>query len=99
ILAKGENRETFKPQDLSRVHIVNPAYSNVAFLPFPGKHSTVAQNSDPTALEVSDIVWSMAYQFLSHFGSKVGTPPSILSAQDYLVNYSRIIAKSASYAK
>jgi hypothetical protein len=99
ILAKGENRETFKPQDLSRVHIVNPAYSNVAFLPFPGKHSTVAQNCDPTALEVSDIVWSMAYQFLTKCGSKVGTPPSILSAQDYVANYSRIIAKSESYGK
>jgi uncharacterized protein DUF5621 len=99
ILAKGENRETFKPQDLSRVQIPDPGQSNVVFLPFPGKHSTVAQNCDDKALEVSDIVWSMAHQFLSTFGSNVAKPRVICSLIDYVVNYTRIVAKAADYAK
>jgi len=99
VLAKGENRETFKPQDLSRVHIPDPGQSNVVFLPFPGKHSTVAQNCDPKAREVSDIVWSMAYQFLTECGSRVGTPPMVLSLLDYVTNYTRILAKHDAYTK
>jgi hypothetical protein len=100
ILATGENRKTFKPQDLSRVHIADRQRSNVVFLPFPGKHSTVAQNSDPNAREVSDVVWTLAYRFLDYFGTdhSADVKPPLNSREAMLDSYSGIVLKRDAYA-
>jgi hypothetical protein len=97
ILATGENRLTFKPQDLSRVHIGDPNASNVAFLPFPGKHSTVAQNCDRRAVEVSDIIWTLADRFLKTFGTRQKTQPPLQTLTGILEAYSGIVVKKPIY--
>jgi Domain of unknown function (DUF5621) len=98
VLATGENRKTFSPQDLSRVHI-HDASSNVMFLPFPGKHSTPAQDNDPKGLQVSEITWSMGVQFLRNFGTPCPNPRYLLSQRDYLEKYSHIVLNRESFAK
>jgi hypothetical protein len=98
ILATGENRNTFKPQDLARVHI-SDLNSNVMFLPFPGKHSSSPQNNDPKTLEVSQISWSLAVQFLKFFGTRCDRPMHLFSLQDYLEKYSYVLTHHEQYAK
>jgi len=99
VLATGENRETFKPQDLTRVQVVDPRSSNVMFLPFPGKHSTVAKSSDKKATEVSDIIFTLAHRFFDKFGSLQKTKPAMLSNADMLERYSGIVVRRNEYAK
>ncbi len=101
VLATGENRQTFKPQDLSRIHVHDPNASNVAYLPFPGKHSTVAQNCDKTAADVSDIIWTLAYRFLTHFGTdhRKELQPPLQSYQAMLEAYSSIMLKKGQLDK
>lgn len=100
VLAAGENRETFKPQDLSRIQVVDSASSNVMFLPFPGKHSTVAQNNDPKGIMVSDICFTLAHRFFEHFGSIQSTKaPRMMSTFEMLEAYSTILVQAKSYGK
>jgi hypothetical protein len=75
LLATGENRKTFSPQDLSRVIIQNPPSSNVLFLPFPGKHSTAPQNNDPKAMDVTNIAWDAGAPLLPADGHRAGRVP------------------------
>jgi hypothetical protein len=98
IISTGENRNTFKPQDLARVHIADLS-SNVMFLPFPGKHSSSPQNNDPKALEISHIGWSLAVQFLTFFGTPCERPMHIFSVQDHLEKYSYILSNYKQFAK
>ena len=98
IISTGENRQTFKPQDMARVHIAD-LNSNVMFLPFPGKHSSSAQNNDPKALEVSQISWSLAVQFLKFFGTPCERPLHIFSIQDHLEKYSYVLNNYKQFAK
>jgi hypothetical protein len=86
-LAMSENRSTFRPQDLSRVH-VSSAQSNVMFLPMPGKHSTAPQCNDEKADEVSEVSWSLAVQFLMNFGTTITNPGLRISRSQYLERYS-----------
>ncbi len=99
ILATGENRKTFLPQDLSRIQIQSPMDSNVIFLPFPGKHSTVAQNCDKLAEDVSNIVWSLADHFLKKFGSKPGTDSPLKTLEFMLEAYSVLVRKKNELSK
>jgi hypothetical protein len=98
IISTGENRNTFKPQDLARVHIADLS-SNVMFLPFPGKHSSSPPNNDPKALEISQIGWSLAVQFLTFFGTPCERPMHIFSVQDHLEKYSYILSNYKQFAK
>jgi hypothetical protein len=98
-LNTGENRNTFSPQDLSRVIVADAAQSNVMFLPFPGKHDSCAQNSNPKAREVSDIAWSMAFRFLQHFGTQITPTPMTFGDRDCLARYCAITVKGDEYGK
>jgi len=98
IISTGENRNTFKPQDLARVHIADLT-SNVMFLPFPGKHSSSAQNNDPKALEISQISWSLAVQFLRFFGTPCDRMMHLFSIQDHLEKYSYVLLNYKQFAK
>ena len=100
VLASGENRTTFAPQDLSRVQVANRTSSNVLFLPFPGKHSTVAQDNDPKGIKVSDICFNLAHRFFSNFGTKQSAgPPRPMSNLELLEAYSTILVQSEQYKK
>lgn len=90
ILATGENRKTFSPQDLSRVTVLNPASSNVLFLPFPGKHSTAPQNNDPKAIDVTNISWTLVHRFFDAMGTPQAGKPVLLSDWQMLDSYARI---------
>ena len=98
VLNTGENRNTFAPQDLSRVIVVDANASNVVFLPFPGKHDSCAQNSNPNAKEVSDIAWSLAFRFLGHFGTRITPPGMVLSDPTAFSRYCAITVKGEQYA-
>lgn len=97
ILAVGENRLTFKPQDADRITVASPK-SNVVFLPMPGKHSTPAIHEAET-IEVTHIVWSMAYAFLKEFGTPVKKKPLgfLESDLEMLENYSLIKMREDDY--
>jgi hypothetical protein len=98
VLNKGENRNTFSPQDLGRVIVVNTAASNVVFLTFPGEHDSCAQNSNPNAKEVSDIAWSLAFRFLDHFGTRITPPGTTIGDEAAFARYCAITVKGEQYA-
>jgi len=101
VLATGENRKAFQPQDLSRVHVHSPN-SNVMFLPFPGKHSSPAQNNDERARPMFEITWSLGVQFLTKFGTPCPSPGPgklVLSQEEYLEKYSEIVIWRQDYDK
>jgi hypothetical protein len=100
LLATGENRTTFSPQDLSRLQVVDKAATNAVFLPFPGKHSTVAQQDDPKAFEVANVCWTLAYRFFRQFGTDPGNPARVLRSDEQMLDdYSGIVLKKPQYAK
>jgi hypothetical protein len=100
LLAIGENRKTFAPQDLSRIQVVDSAASNIVFLPFPGKHDTVAQQNDPRAQEVSSVCWTLAYRFLQRMGTNPGTPARQLHTDEQMLeDYSGMVLRRPAYAK
>ncbi len=67
-IAQDERRGGFKPQDVNRLQIQNASESNVVLLPFPGNHSTQVQVKKGVS-EVPEIVFFLAYKFLTHFGT------------------------------
>ncbi len=97
LLATGENRKTFSPQDLSRVIIQNPPSSNVLFLPFPGKHSTAPQNNDPKAMDVTNIAWTLVHRFFQQMGTVQAGYPMLQSNGEMLESYSRILNRGDVY--
>ena len=100
VLAAGENRNTFAPQDLSRVQVIDKTSSNVIFLPFPGKHSTVAQDNDPKGIKVSDITFNLAHKFFEKFGTKQTEGPARPMTNDGMLEaYSTILVQSGQYNK
>lgn len=98
VLNTGENRKTFSPQDLSRIIVVDISSSNVVFLPFPGKHDSCAQNSNPDAREVSDIAWSLGVRFLEHFGTRITPKPVTFGDRAMFARYCAITVKGEQYA-
>jgi hypothetical protein len=99
VLNTGENRKTFSPQDLSRVIVVDAGSTNAVFLPFPGKHSSCAQNNDPKAKEVSDIGWSLGITFLENFGTRFSPLPPRCLPFEAFARYCAITTKAEHYAR
>jgi hypothetical protein len=99
VLATGENRNTFSPQDLSRVVVMSPTVSNVLFLTFPGKHSTAPQNNDPKGMDVSNIAWTLVHRFFQAMGTSQAGYPMLQSNQEMLESYARILNRSEVYGK
>lgn len=82
-LANNERRFGFEPQDLDRIRFAGR--TNYIFLPFPGKHNTQVRghvgqedvdygirdlsNYDDIMTLPAQIVWSLAYTFLSGHGT------------------------------
>lgn len=65
ILMVGEQRKIMQPQDMDRVTISK--MTNAIFLPFPGVHSTAVKHVAEG--DTANVVWSLAYSFLTHFGT------------------------------
>ena len=95
ILATGEKRTSFTPQDASLLNA--PASTNAIFLPMSGVHDTVAKVGTGNLTHVSNVVFSMAGQFLEKFGT---TPAKAGNLKDieYLEQYSQMMLNSAEYA-
>ena len=95
VLMMDERRKIMAPQDLSRVTI-SPK-TNATFLPFPGVHDT-AVKMHGSAQEVAQVVWSLAYRFLTHFGTRFAPPPSRwCEGREFCNLYGRMIARRTSY--
>jgi hypothetical protein len=90
ILMKHEFRKIMQPQDMDRVEISK--MTNTIFLPFPGIHSTPVRYASKDG-ETAQIVWSLAYSFLTHFGTQFSTFPSPkYSGQEICNLYGKMVA-------
>src|SRR5262249_28628624 len=67
ILAMHERRSYFKPQDWSRLSVVDESATRACMLPFPGLHSTLVTVKEPR--ETAQIVRVLAVKFLEKHGS------------------------------
>ncbi len=87
VLAAGEKRTTFKPQDLSRIELTRN--TNAVILPMPGAHDTVAKlKGTYPERYVGEVTFSMAGQFLRKFGSQIRNRGEDYSNEQYLEIYS-----------
>lgn len=68
ILQSDEVRRVFKPQDLSRIIIADPARTEVTFLPMLGNHTTSIILKGPAYQESPIILWNLKYHFLKSQG-------------------------------
>lgn len=102
VLSMHERRNTFSPQDLSRMAVDDRASTNTCFLPMPGKHNEqVMGRSGVAASPESNITRNLAYAFLTHFGSRFdGLPaPAYISDQAMCQGYAkiRVASQAGSY--
>ncbi len=95
ILATGEKRKTFSPQDARRIEA--DAGTNLVLLPFPGAHDTVAKVGAGGLKDISDVIFSMAGQFLRKFGSQPRKDGDNLSDVQYLERYSKMLLQLDEY--
>jgi hypothetical protein len=74
-LAMDERRTTFRPQEAKRLNVAPT--TNVVYLPFPGVHNTQVYINKGDAWEKApgEVVWALAYRFLTKFGTKFTMPP------------------------
>lgn len=70
ILALHDQRQTFAPQDLSRLTVSNPMVTTAIFLPMSGVHTEVVYSSTPDRSHASKVVRHLAYRFLVKFGTR-----------------------------
>jgi hypothetical protein len=87
ILSSHERRETFKPQDLSRIRPQSHA-TRVLFLPMPGTHSQQVCKTEGLR-EAYDISIRIAYACLRHWGTDFTSPPdsAVANARDMCEHY------------
>lgn len=99
VLALDEARGDFKPQDMSRMQVANIMSTNVAFLPFPGVHNTVVVQKKTGLPEVTSVVRSLAYKFLSTLGTGFKTPEPVPTHVAMCNLYAKMMLKRKDYAK
>lgn len=75
IVARDERRNTFAPQDLSRIDIKSTKTRSVC-LPMPGTHAQQVKHHAGIK-ETAEVTWNLAWAFLKHFGTEFqGSPIS-----------------------
>ena len=94
ILATDEKRATFSPQDAARLQ-ATPA-TNTVLLPMPGAHDTVAMWNTQT-LHISEVVFSLAGQFLLKFGTRPRQVKGMLNDHQYVERYSHMLLNLDQY--
>jgi Uncharacterized alpha/beta hydrolase domain (DUF2235) len=97
IFAMDEARGDFKPQDLSRIQVLDPSKTTVSFLPFPGVHNTVVVQKDSSLPEVSAVVRYLGYKFLSARGTVFRAPEAVYSTVQLCRQYALMQKKRTSY--
>lgn len=71
VLSMHERRNTFRPQCLDRLHIVNHFATTAIFLPMPGGHAQQVQIEQPAGRkDAAKVTWHLAYTFLHRFGTR-----------------------------
>lgn len=90
VLSMHERRDSFKPQDLSRMQWNRDA-TRVLYLPMGGTHSQQPIRKVGVE-ETHDISISMIYAFLRHFGTDFTAPPPhyVASARDMCEKYAEM---------
>jgi hypothetical protein len=99
VLAMDEMRGDFKPQDAARMQIANPAVTNVGYLPFPGVHSTVVQQSNADLSEVPAVVRALAFKFLSSLGTAFRIAENVPTHAQMCQLYAAMMSKRKKYEK
>ena len=102
ILAKQEGRQTFKPQDMSRMIIADQGRTRATYLPMPGQHNAqVLSKSGVSGSPEKTISVNLAFTFLRHFGTAfTGVPSPLLgSAAQVCQQYAVIKASEGQYKK
>src|SRR6185437_13215955 len=77
----------------------NPAVTNVAYLPFPGVHSTVVTQSKSDLPEVPAVVRALAFRFLSALGTGFRTAESVPTYAQMCTLYATMMVKRKKYEK
>ncbi len=94
-LAEDERRKIMMPQDMKRVTISK--MTNAVFLPFPGVHNTAVALRASEG-EVAQVVWRLAYAFLTHFGTRFEAPLAPAYSGPEMCNlYGKMLVKRAGY--
>lgn len=99
ILAKQEGRQSFKPQDMSRMIVADRGRTRATYLPMPGQHNAqVLDKGKGTGAPEHTISLNLAYTFLRHCGTTFSALPSpaLGSASQVCLQYGIIKAKAAS---
>lgn len=80
-----ERRRDFKPQDISRAIIVNPAKTKVTMLPLYGNHSDTTKIKAINMESGAKLLWYTTHQFLTTHGSSFleNQVPDFAFSDDY----------------
>jgi len=70
VLQKDERRRDFKPQDLSRAIIADPAKTKVSMLPMYGNHSDTTKVKKAGMVSGPTLMWYSLHHFLTGHGTK-----------------------------
>lgn len=100
ILAKHEGRQSFKPQDMSRMIIADQGRTRATYLPMPGQHNAqVLAKSGISGTPEQAISVNLAYAFLRHCGTAfdAGPTPTVTSAAQMCQQYAIIKANQGKY--
>lgn len=69
VLQKDERRRDFKPQDITRLDVVNPSKTRVSMLPMYGNHSDTTKIKNKGMDSGPTILWHALHHFLTQHGS------------------------------
>src|SRR5579872_1032499 len=97
VLAMDEARGDFRPQDLSRIKVLDPSRTTVSFLPFPGVHNTVVLVKDHSLNEVTKVVRYLGYKFLCDRGTVFKAPEAVYSHGQLCRLYAQMQKKRTNY--
>ncbi|QRP62907.1 hypothetical protein I6J77_12305 [Rhodanobacter sp. FDAARGOS 1247] len=91
IIAMHEMRKSFKPQDWSRLTVVDPGRTTAVMLPMPGVHNAQVIPNEPAY--AAYITRNLACGFLRSLGTSIdGVPYNFLcSAADMCEGYARLV--------
>lgn len=98
VLAMHERRRTFKPQDLTRLQVVDSNITRLTYLPMPGVHNgqVIARNGleDP-----AHVTRALCKAFLSHFGTRFdgGPAPYLNSSRGMVQAYARMVVSMGDF--
>jgi hypothetical protein len=98
VLALHDQRQTFAPSDLSRLHVENPMVTTAIFLPMSGTHVEVVRATSIDHSHSSKVVRHLAYRFLVKFGTRFkGGFDASMDLLDTCYCYAKMLKNTGSY--